>query len=205
MNNGNENIMGDYEIRINKRTIERGLLLIIIIALAVMLFLKWEPAIDNQEITRLQTEIDTLRTNNQELQTRITTLEAEPEPEETPTTPTPTTPEPEPEPTLSGIIDYRWVIRTDLEGRLTTITITIDNEKAAAERIFYKVFWKNFYEETVFMRDDVTIKSGERETIVLDPTELGFSRSPPSDITTLRVEFRNSAGDLLETLEERVR
>lgn len=210
--------MSEMEIRINTRTLERTVYILIILALAVVLVFRWNavaPLQADVDVTELESQIETLTASNEELQATIDDLEreaelvaeAEAERESATGSETPA-PEPEPEPeaeeTLSGELLFDWDI--DMDGdQLEAVQFSVDNGLDRSQEIEYKLYWAGFYEDTVFVSDDIVVRSGDSETIVVLRSTDSFTRNPPSGTDELTLDLRDSDGDLLERLEQNVR
>lgn len=171
--------MSELHIRINKRTLERVVFIVIIAVLGFLLFTQ-QPAgaADSSQVPSLQAQVDNLsalnadlRSQVQNLSSQVSSLEsenqgleqqlAEPEPAE----------EQEPEePELSGEIGVTWSPTMTDDDKLDYVTVVLENGLESTQTLTYKLIWKggDIQSNNVHESGSVTVSSGERETEVID-------------------------------------
>lgn len=206
--------MAEMHIRVNKRSLERTFFLLVIIVLAVLLVWRWDasaaPA-GADDLTQLEAQVATLSSENVRLSQELNETQHELElineadaerdtavdevPEETPA----------PTSTLSGEIETSWTVRADSEDALDRVTVSVKNGLDSTQELTYRLYWDDFYESTTFKQDTFTVQSGKTWTEHLVYAGEGFTSNPPSDITTLVIEIKDTDGDLIEKLEKEVR
>ena len=182
--------MSELQIRINKRTLERALALIIIIVLAVLLINQSGGETNTEELEELQAqvadltaqnealsaEVNTLQTNLSNAQEEINSLEeAETQPES----------QSDPEPELSGELSFNYDASTTGD-RLDRFTIVIDNGLSDNKELEVRVNWiGGEFSSFPDKKRDVFVRSGERETVVIDD----LPSLVPDNVNTLRLQI----------------
>ena len=213
--------MAEVTIRINQRLLERIGFGVAILILAVLLFLKWDsgPAEPDVDVVEMQATIDDLTSQVETLEADLAEAEneleliqeAEEERAAATEESTEEEPEPEPEPELSGEIELSWITRMKKSDpdMLDYIAITIENGLDTTQKLSYRVYWENFFEDTVALEDNVVIKSGQAHNEVIFRDGQGVSDSLsvniPENIDTLIFDVYDNDGDLVDELIEVVR
>lgn len=205
--------MAETVIRINKRAVERTVWILIIIALAVLLMLKWDaaPADNSEQLESLQAQIDSLNESNVDLQAQLeatqAALEEAKEAAEQVEEPADNETEEETEegPQLSGIIEATWQVEMDGDS-LERVIATFTNGRDTSERISYRLYWDGYDKDSIRILDSFVIRSGDIETLQIYPHETeSLVSTPESSIDTLVLEITDNDDELIDALEEVVR
>ena len=192
--------MSELQIRINKRTLERALALIIIIVLAVLLINQSGGETNTEELEELQAQVANLTAQNEALtnevnalQTSLNNAQEEINAQEEPESEVESQPEAQPEPELSGELAFTYDASTS-SGSLNAFTIVIDNGLDRIQELNVRVNWQGGDLNQVYRTRDVIVRSGERETIVIND----LPSNPGPGIDTIRLVIRDADGVLVE-------
>lgn len=192
--------MSELQIRINKRTLERALALLIIIVLAVLLVNQSGGEVNTEELESLQAQVANLTAQNEALTSEVSTLETQLSNaqeeistlEETDPEPAPE-PETDPEPELSGELSFNYEASTN-DGALNAFAIEIQNGLENSQELSLRVSWQGGDLSEVYRLRDAVVGSGESETIIIDD----LPSNPGEGVDTIRVVVRDAEDALIE-------
>lgn len=202
--------MAETEIRINKRTLERGLFTVIIIVLAVLLILRWDatptaptPDVNVTELqeqnAELSARVQTLETDLVAANTQIETLkEAADKAEQQ------AAQEPQPQDdvnSLSGEFDVDWTITMDGNKVERVLVVAVNGLEDDMDDMLYQLHWKYFNPGTVRVTEQFNVDSGESWTRAIVPED-GNIISRQEDDDVLILEIFDKEGDLVALLEQ---
>ena len=198
--------MSELQIRINKRTLERALALVIIIVLAVLLINQSGGEVNSEELDELQAQVANLTAQNEALTNQVSTLQAslnnaqeELSALEEPESEVESQPEAQPEPELSGVLTFDYDYSTS-GGQLNAFTVEINNGLETNRALEVRVNWQGgVWGDVPPKIHDVLVRSGEREIVLVDD----LARNPGSGVDTVRVVVRDEDGSVVE--QEHVR
>lgn len=184
--------MSEMHIRINKRTFERVLFSLVIIGLLLVIFLQPPGAVNEEEVASLQEQVTSLTQQTTALEEELASTKeelAQAQEANIQSEPETTTPEPEPEPELSGELtfEYDW---STTGGSLNAFIVEIDNGLDRNRELTVRVNWQGGDLEQVVRTNNVFVRSGEQETIIIDD----LPSNPGSSIDSLRVVIRDELG-----------
>jgi hypothetical protein len=207
--------MSEMHIRINKRTVERAVFMMIIIGLAVVVLLQdgQQAGYDQSDLTALQTQVQDLTSRNAELEALFSQsereqqleTEAQQEREQAVGTP-PAASEPE---QPSGRLDIDWDVRTfsDDQGRLNSVYLSVNNGLDVVQELEYELYWKRLVMDAPrhALKESFVVQAASNYWQAIVSGGVGFPSYPSGGSDTLVLDIRDKDGSLLERFEREVR